>query len=649
MMQNIRKAIFGLLAAGALALGLWGCGQRGAGSEQTTAEPETPVVIAMYGNLDETYIPFLQQLTETFPQIRLEYEFQWDAASEWEPMRRLLHGDGPDLFVTGGSYMPIMAPRGLLLDLTGEKFATRYHVSAMTALDQGGRVFCLPMPNDLRCLVCNRTVLRAHGIEELPQTLDELLEICRTLQEQGQGGILVDEELYSMILRTSYLCTPEGYDWLTGYNEGRGTMEGTAARQAWERMQAFAECSGCTPKDSQALPARKTNLVMSGAYAFRVVSLSNVKYMENSAPDLEIAALPFLGEGPQDQWVYYTGMQSSRYVYANAELDKPENAEKKEIVLGIMDWISTQETQQLLADCGSSALSYVNNVELDQGGIMEFIDPVIKKGHLTTDEVMGRGVGGNGGVISRCAAGMLAGETDAAGAVAACDDQNKAFAPQRTQPGMDDVIGTALEHISWRKPAAVTVGAPAAQLAAQAMAEAFPEADFAFAMAKNTATSIYPGEITLFEAIRCADGEQDRELVLVEATGKQIRAVMEAGIGTPVRPDFVKPYGISGAGRLLHPAGLTYRADVTREPGDKITEIRLDGGGELEPEKLYTIAVSGLLVDVVAEPNFKDCQIAGTGKYLRDVLVDYIRAHGEISAPEPGFTVSGAQRLYEAP
>lgn len=634
------------MALGAvLAAGLTACGGEVKAGPET--ERDEPLVIRMYGTLDESYIPFLNALAERFPEANLKYEFQWDIPGVTEMERRILNGDGPDLAVVNGEALSSLTERELLLDLTGTELSTRYHVSAMTALNDQGRVLALPLPNDLRCLMCNLKILRENGIEQPPRTIPELIEICQTLTERGQGALMVDDQLYQMVLSTSYLCKPEGYDWLTAYNDGRAAMAGTPAEDAWRTFERLAGVSGCSVEDAGNMPAGRTSLMMEGEYAFRVVTLSNLKFMREQGVGEEVVALPLLGETEEDQWVFYAGQQNMRYFVASGALAEPENAEKKALVLRMLDWISTEEGQQILANCGSAAISYVNDVEVDQGKIMEYLNPVIETGRLTSIEVLERGVKA---VVSSSAVQILGGDMTPAAAAAACDAQNVAYVPPEKKTGLDEVIGTATATIYWRKPVAVTVGSPMTQLAAQAMAEAFPEADFSFAMAKNATSTLYAGNITIGDALTCATGEGNSELVLVQAAGQQIRELIEAGVGSPTETTFVVPYGVAGKGRLLHPAGLTYRADITHETGDKITEIRLADGGTLEPDRTYTIIVSKLLVDGVTAPNLEGCEILPTGKYLYDVLVDYIRAHGEVSPPELGMEITGTPTpLYTLP
>lgn len=635
-MKFKKKILFLGVLCMCMAIGLTGCKEEKAADVLPPADE--PLVIEMYGTLDEGYLPFFQALTKQFPEIELRYEFQWDIPGVHEAERRILHGDGPDLAVVNGSALFSLTEKDLLLDLSNTPFSTRYHVSTMATLNDKGRVVGIPLPNDLRCLICNRDILEKNGVAELPKDISELIEICRILSDRGQGALIADEQAYQMILRTTYLNRPEGYDWLQAFNEGTATMEGTPAADAWKLFEELAAVSGCSQEDAGAQPAARTSMVQEGKYAFRSATMSNLRFMLEANPELDLIALPLVGETEDDQWAFYAEKKNMRYFVANGALAQPENAAKKEYVLQILDWISTEEAQQILASCGSAVISYVQDVELEQDGLMEYMDPVIKRGHLTSSDILERGVGD---VAADCTAKIAGGNLTAEEAVLACDTQNKAYVPPEEQEGLDEVVGTAKEPIYWRKPAAVTIGSPMAQLAAIAMAEAFPEADFAFAMAKNAASTLYPGDITMEDVLACADGEENRELMLVQADGAQIKALIDAGVGSPVEATYLAPYGVLGKGRLLYPAGLTYRADVTREAGDKLTELVLADGSELDMEQVYTIAVSGLLVDRVAEPNLKDCQAVPTGKYLRDVLADYIRNHQEVSTPDPGFEILG--------
>lgn len=634
-----------LIAAGlsmALTVTAIGCGK----ASIDHSKEEKPLIIDMYGTLDENYEPFLSALKAQFPDIELRYEFQWDKPGVHEMERRILHEEGPDLAVVNGEALNSLTEKDLLLDLTNMPLSTRYHVSIMETLNDKGRVLGLPLPNDLRALICNRGILEENGVTELPKSIPELMAICQTLLEHGQGAIIIDEHMYHMLLRTSYLCKPEGYDWQQAYNDGKGTMAGTLAADAWKRLEELAAVSGCSQEDASSQPAKRTELMQAEKYAFRSVTISNLKFMQEANPDLDLVALPMLGETPEEQWAFYAEQQNMRYFVANSALEQKENARKKEVVLEMLDWISTKEAQQVLATCGSAVISYVNDVELEQGNIMEYMNPAIERGHLTRGEPFDRGVGD---VIADCAIQILGGSITSDEAVSACDTQNREYTPPEERTGLDEVIGTATSTIYWRKPAAVTVGSPMTQLAAFAMAEAFSEADFSFAMAKNAASSLFEGEITIQDMLACAEGEEDSELVLVQATGAQIKTLIDAGVGSPTEAMFTVPYGVAGKGRLLHPAGLTYRADINREEGDKLTEITLEDKGELDMEKTYTIAVSQLLVDRVTEPNLKDCQMTPTGKYLKDVLETYIRNHKEVSPPKLGFEIEGAKPIYTFP
>ncbi len=226
-----------------------------AAPESDSIQAEAPVTIQMFGNLDETFLPYLNHLDEIFPDISIKYEFQWDNAGAKEPERRILNGDGPDLFIVDQIRLMQMAKEGLLLDLTNEPFVSRYHTSVMTSINPGGQVFGLPLPGDLQCLVYNKGILESCGISNPPETIYELLDICKQLTEKGQKAIIVDRALYLMILQTLYLAYPEGYIWLEQYNQGAGTMKGTPAEEAWHMMEEFIQYGGCTLEESSAVLA----------------------------------------------------------------------------------------------------------------------------------------------------------------------------------------------------------------------------------------------------------------------------------------------------------------------------------------------------------------------------------------------------------
>lgn len=137
-------------------------------------------------------------------------------------------------------------------------------------------------------MICNREILEANGVTDLPRTVPELIEICKTLTARGQGALIADEQIYLMLLRTAYLCKPAGYDWLQAYNQGEGTMAGTPAEDSWNDLEALAAVSGCSKADASSQAARRTELMMEGTYAFRCVTMSNMRFMLEADPDMDL-------------------------------------------------------------------------------------------------------------------------------------------------------------------------------------------------------------------------------------------------------------------------------------------------------------------------------------------------------------------------
>ncbi|HEY8348192.1 MAG TPA: 5'-nucleotidase C-terminal domain-containing protein [Symbiobacteriaceae bacterium] len=74
-------------------------------------------------------------------------------------------------------------------------------------------------------------------------------------------------------------------------------------------------------------------------------------------------------------------------------------------------------------------------------------------------------------------------------------------------------------------------------------------------------------------------------ILLVEVTGAQIEAALEHGVSTVEE----------GHGRFPQVSGLSFKLDPTRPPGDRVSDI-LVNGEPLDPEKIYKLAANDFLV-----------------------------------------------------
>ncbi|MBA2694184.1 MAG: 5'-nucleotidase C-terminal domain-containing protein [Rubrobacter sp.] len=120
---------------------------------------------------------------------------------------------------------------------------------------------------------------------------------------------------------------------------------------------------------------------------------------------------------------------------------------------------------------------------------------------------------------------------------------------------------------------------PLGNLIADAQRE-YAEADIAFMNPGGIRADVPEGEIT-FEDLFTVQ-PFDNGLVRVEMTGEEVEGVLEQQFETP-------------EATILQISGLEYTYDEEAPEGERITEIILEDGSEIDPEATYTAAINSFL------------------------------------------------------
>jgi raffinose/stachyose/melibiose transport system substrate-binding protein len=149
------------------------------------------VTISFATNVVGVQAELLQTIVNEFmdenPDIKVEFSAP---GQEYENQMRVMMAanDLPDVFSTHG-WAKIRYGE-FLLDLSGEEWVSRIAPPmAPIVTDEAGKVYVLPLDQDMAMPVFNADILEEYAIE-VPTTWDELLAACDTLVEQSGGDII---------------------------------------------------------------------------------------------------------------------------------------------------------------------------------------------------------------------------------------------------------------------------------------------------------------------------------------------------------------------------------------------------------------------------------------------------------------------------
>lgn len=601
-----------LLALTLLAGALTGCGGQQAGE---SAQPEQ-VTVTMFGFWNDKTNDIIHNLKvalkEKYPEISLEYEAFPTSANPYsdELTRRVSHGREADLFMTTDT---ALGSTGALLNFTDQEFVSRYSVAIMQEQSDDGNVYYLPGVGYVQCYIYN-----PQQIPNAPQTLDELERMMVTsAKDGGHPFIVAYDQMPTLMLKTlsvGYLASPQGQVWLDNYNNGSATMTGNAAMEAaWSRVERLVKQGVFLKTDMVFTEGRRIGNFAQGGGDMTTVSSSILQqlYSSDGAP-ANFALLPFLGDEIKDQTVISA---PTCYFAASARLDEAGNEAKKEAVLKILDFISTEEGQSIIRSNSILSNSFLDGVQFDLTNQNSSLVDILRSGAYGPEPIFDRGVEtAMGEAFGR----LLKGEITAAEAVSMCDTANTSYVAQSGEKKTSTVLGTATTEFPWTYRDSRTKELAITNFVADCMREA-AATDLAIELGTTVRGEFFQGEITdqdIPSVLR-----QDKKLYRTEVTGQQLWNIIEQGILEDNSSWFMTVSGMK----------YSYTPAQGEVPG-KLLTLEMADGKPIEREQTYLVAVSeNQMMEVPGVTNFFGIPAEEVSITLREAVAKNIQKQGKIS------------------
>jgi 5'-nucleotidase len=115
-------------------------------------------------------------------------------------------------------------------------------------------------------------------------------------------------------------------------------------------------------------------------------------------------------------------------------------------------------------------------------------------------------------------------------------------------------------------------------------------------------------------------------IITVKATGAELLAALEHGVDTA--PD--------AAAHLSQVGGISVKYDSSKEPGSRVQSVTFDGGGDLDPQKTYTIALNDFMAAGGDNYEMFKGRESMIYKSLDESLIDYIASGADLTQIEMG-------------
>lgn len=586
-------------------------------TQKATAQGKTQItVMVKYAfSINE----FEKAVEKQFPDIDLVQvgNFTRNMGSG-EYAARLEHDDIPDIVMTWPLDVGEEYWSDRLLDLSGMEFSSRYNTSMLNDISTDGKLYYLPGPAQVRGIVYNKTLFQEKGWE-IPEDFEGFLKLCQTIEESGirsiQMGFQNQEVLDTAFVGYnfgSYFSRPQDLEWMDEYNQGIGSF-GDQFEGALDVFQQMADAGVWKASDLEIDYSEREKMLFNRKCAMVEDSslMAKMGYGQTGTTD-EFALMPFFNPGSNNDWAR---LYMVCYIGLNKQLAEPENKDKYDLVMKLMNYISTVEGQKMLAaDTGAMYSSLMDATPPDVPEI-EALIPALSQGRYAVFPTLENAQG----ALREGLAGMLEGTLTKADVIRKVDEQN--VTPQAAESPR--LLGKASESFSLTDTGSF-VADTMRNWGGCELALFLDNGKDGSYNGKGISGRIYAGDITTADIDRIMPDLKANDsgaLWKASISGADLMTVLEYSVSVENNQ----------TGWFYYFSGLKMEFDPTAEPGKRVKKITATDGSAIDPAHNYTIVVTE---GSVPEKYLQNCTKTDSLSY--DVVSRAVESAGTISPAKDG-------------
>lgn len=324
-----------------------------------------------------------------FPEVNVLLRLQNVSDSSYYTQKALENGLMGDLFFCAvGLKKDEKMLSDYFIDLSDAPFINNYYQNALDNVAINGKIYMLPGFSDIFGIVYDLTLFEEKKWD-LPKSRDEFIALCRMIQEEEGIQAFMPTCKYSrmaMMLSHAfhYQDTIAGLDnqlWLQAYRKGEASFMGHM-EPMFEGMKELFDLGVLTDENFTVDPGiRSAMLYKEHTCAMTMETQNAVTYAKNAKSDHEYGMMPFWNGNDEDS--DYLVSASGFNIYVNKQLEAPENSQRLQKIMEILEYFSTPQGQAALMPEESVTISNVKGTDSTSGGtFMNGVADTIAKGNI---------------------------------------------------------------------------------------------------------------------------------------------------------------------------------------------------------------------------------------------------------------------------
>ncbi len=317
------------------------------------------------------YQEIIDKFNKEYPEIKIEMNTVPDAGKVLTS--RIASDDIPVLFSDYPTQMQFKqkVESGFVEKLSGQDFLQNVNESALEmSKANDGETYALPYSNNYMGVFYNKEIFEENDLE-IPETYDDFIRVCETLQEAGITPIGVmgkDPTKVGHILQSAVVAWTD-----QGVEKIKEATEGTLKLADDSEMQGMAKKLGETMKFAnkdmlgmsdtvvwEGFSNGKYAMCITGSYAKGTLTIAN--------PDLQMGVFPLPGDSKESTKVL-SGVDAAICVSAKA------SEEEKACAMKFLEFLARPENAQIFCD-NDGAPSCIKGVKMEDEGVAPVLEAI---------------------------------------------------------------------------------------------------------------------------------------------------------------------------------------------------------------------------------------------------------------------------------
>lgn len=527
---------------------------------------KTVITIGMYAPGNEK--PLELAIEAQFPDVDIVTLEEVSVLNVQEHAKH--HGVQKDLedIIFTGYIKDSVVNNDIFYDLSAVDFTSRYNQSVLNEMSFNGKLYQIPVNSAVDGIYYNKSLFEEHGWE-IPETLDEFYGLCDEISAQGIRPFVPCFK-YSMdgvglgFSSRAVFSTMEKREQYELFCSGQASCEGLL-EPYFEVLKNLYDRGIVTDSDFSSSLTKNRQALYAGEIAMLPERLTMFSLYEDEKPACEIGFFGYPTDIPGERWMQMLPSRSMALSKMSME-----NPEKKQILLDIFEFLSTDEGQEVLLEL-FAGLSSVKSTQANlreefwdvqnclENGRIFFADRIDSERH---NQIMKE---------------YLDGSLTLEQVIAQTDDMMKENAAGQTP---EEPSGTAAEEFTILETSSFI--ADAMRAATGAEIALIPHSTY---YAGNFA-KFYKGEITMSYCFYLRGLGSGDYLTTYEITGANLKKLMEHPI-------------INGGeiNAMYAFSGLKMEYAPWRAWDENVITLTLADGSEIEDDKRYTVAAWPTSID----------------------------------------------------